>query len=146
VEHLGWALPMQHQIEAALVKSVQDERAAFFSLVLCDFAPISEKDCVDMWNLATGFNHSIDSYLQSGERIWNLIRLFNIREGLKPGDDTLPARFFNDSFTKGPMKDVVIPVKYFKNSLKEYYSLRGWSKDGVPTSKKLKKLGLEKYA
>ncbi len=131
--------------KAALVKSVQDERAAFFSLVLCDFAPISEKDCVDMWNLATGFNHSIDSYLQAGERIWNIIRLFNIREGLKTGDDTLPARFFNDSFTKGPMKDVVIPMEDFKNSLKEYYSLRGWNKDGVPTSKKLKELGLEKY-
>jgi len=44
------------------------------------------------------------------------------------------------------MKDVVIPQKDFKNSLNEYYSLRGWDKDGVPTSKKLKELGLEKYA
>ena len=132
--------------KAKLVKSVQDERAAFFSLVLCDFAPISEEDCVSMWNLASGFNHSVKSYLQSGERIWNLIRLFNLREGLDPADDTVSVRFFKDSFTKGPVKDVVLPANGFQNSLKEYYSLRGWNKDGVPTNKKLKELELENYA
>jgi len=62
--------------KAKLVKDVQDERAAFFSLVLCDFAPISEEDSVEMWNLATGFDHTVESYLKAGERIWNLIRLF----------------------------------------------------------------------
>ncbi len=132
--------------KAKLVKSVQDERAAFFSLVLCDFAPISEEDCVSMWNLASGFNHSVESYLQSGERIWNLIRLFNLREGLDPADDTVSVRFFKDSFTKGPVKDIALPADDFKNSLQEYYSLRGWNKDGVPTTKKLKELELENYA
>ena len=132
--------------KAKLVKSVQDERAAFFSLVLCDFAPISEEDCVSMWNLASGFNYSVKSYLQSGERIWNLIRLFNLREGLDPADDTVSVRFFKDSFTKGPVKDIVLPADDFKNSLQEYYSLRGWNKDGVPTNKKLKELELENYA
>jgi aldehyde:ferredoxin oxidoreductase len=132
--------------KAKLVKSVQDERAAFFSLVLCDFAPISEEDCVSMWNLASGFNHSVKSYLQSGERIWNLIRLFNLREGLDPADDTVSVRFFKDSFTKGPVKDVVLPADGFQKSLKEYYSLRGWTAKGVPTAKKLKELGLDTYA
>lgn len=132
--------------KAKLVKSVQDERAAFFSLVLCDFAPVSEEDCVAMWNLASGFNHNVESYLQSGERIWNLIRLFNLREGLDPADDTVSVRFFKDSFTKGPVKDIVLPADDFKNSLQEYYSLRGWNKDGVPTNKKLKELELENYA
>ena len=132
--------------KAKLVKSVQDERAAFFSLVLCDFAPISEEDCVSMWNLASGFNHSVKSYLQSGERIWNLIRLFNLREGLDPADDTVSVRFFKDSFTKGPVKDIVLPADGFQKSLKEYYSLRGWTVKGVPTAKKLKELGLDTYA
>jgi len=131
--------------KAKIVKDVQDERAAFFSLVLCDFAPISEGDCLDMWNLATGFNHTVESYLLAGERIWNLIRLFNIREGLDPTDDKLPPRFFNDPFTKGPAKDVVLTEEGFQQSLKEYYSLRGWDAKGVPTAKKLKELDLEKY-
>jgi len=132
--------------KAKIVKDVQDERAAFFSLVLCDFAPISEEDCVDMWNLAAGFNHTIESYLLAGERIWNLIRLFNLREGLDPADDRLPPRFFNDPFTKGPVKGIVLPEDGFQQSLKEYYSLRGWDKNGVPTAKKIKELGLINYA
>jgi aldehyde:ferredoxin oxidoreductase len=131
--------------KAKLVKEVQDERAAFFSLVLCDFAPISERDCVDMWNLATGFDHTIRSYLLVGERIWNLIRLFNLREGLDPAEDKLPPRFFNDPFTKGPAKGIVLSEKEFRQSLKEYYYLRGWNEKGIPTKKKLKDLGLANY-
>ena len=131
--------------KAKIVKDVQDERAAFFSLVLCDFAPISEQDCVDMWNLATGFDHTIESYLLAGERIWNLIRLFNLREGLNPADDKLPPRFFNDSFSKGPAKGEVLPKDEFQDSLKEYYSLRGWDKKGIPTEEKLEELALTKY-
>ena len=131
--------------KAKIVKDIQDERAAFFSLVLCDFAPISEGDCVDMWNLATGFDHTVESYLLAGERIWNLIRLFNIREGLNPTDDKLPPRLFNDSFTKGPAKGVVLTEEGFQKGLKEYYSLRGWDAKAVPTARKLKELGLKKY-
>jgi aldehyde:ferredoxin oxidoreductase len=131
--------------KAKIVKDVQDERAAFFSLVLCDFAPISEENCVDMWNLSSGFNHTVESYLQCGERIWNLIRLFNLREGHNPANDNLPIRLFNDSFTKGPTKDVLIKKEGFIKSLKEYYSLRGWDNKGIPTSQKIKELGLEKY-
>ena len=131
--------------KAQLVKDVQDERAAFFSLVLCDFAPISVDNCVDMWNLATGFNHTIESYLKCGERIWNLIRLFNLREGMNPSDDKVSERFFKDSFTSGPAKNVLLDKEGFYKSLKEYYSLRNWDNKGIPTSKKLKELGLEKY-
>ncbi len=132
--------------KAQIVKDVQDERAAFFSLVLCDFAPISEENCVDMWNLATGFNHTVESYLKCGERIWNLVRLFNLREGMDPADDKISDRFFKDSFTKGPAKNVVLTEDEFQKSLKEYYSLRGWDKKGVPTTKKLKELDLDKYS
>jgi len=131
--------------KAQIVKEVQDERASFFSLVLCDFAPISEENCVEMWNLATGFNHSVESYLKCGERIWNLIRLFNIREGFDTKNDKLPPRLFNDQFTKGPAKGVLISDDAFNKSLQEYYSLRGWDEKGIPTNEKLKELGLEKY-
>jgi aldehyde:ferredoxin oxidoreductase len=131
--------------KAKIVKDVQDERAVFFSLVLCDFAPISEENCVDMWNLATGFDHTVESYLLAGERIWNLIRLFNLREGLDPADDKLPPRLFNDPFTKGPAKGVVLTREGFKKALGEYYLLRGWDKNGIPTKEKINKLGLDKY-
>jgi len=132
--------------KAQMVKDVQDERAAFFSLVLCDFAPISEENCVDMWNLATGFNHTVESYIKCGERIWNLVRLFNLREGMNPADDKLSARFFKNSFTKGKAKGITLSENEFQKSLKEYYSIRGWDEKGIPTSKKLKELGLERYS
>jgi aldehyde:ferredoxin oxidoreductase len=132
--------------KAQIVKDVQDERAAFFSLVLCDFAPISIENCVEMWNLAAGFNHTVESYLKCGERTWNLIRLFNLREGHNTYDDKLPERLFKDPFTKGPAKGILIKKDEFNNSLQEYYSTRGWNKRGVPTDKKLAELGLEEYA
>jgi len=132
--------------KAQLVKKIQDERAAFFSLVLCDFAPISEEDCVDMWNLASGFDHTVDDYLLTGERIWNLIRLFNLQEGLDPSKDNLPIRLFKDPFSKGPAKGILLTMDGFKQCLQEYYSLRGWDKNGKPTETKLKELGLSNYA
>jgi len=131
--------------KAKLVKEIQDERAAFFSLVFCDFAPISEEDCVELLNTATGFNHTKKSYLECGERIWNIIRLFNLREGLDTSDEKLPSRFFKEPFTKGPAKDKLLTKTGFKNSLLEYYNLRGWDEKGIPSSKKLKQLGLMKY-
>jgi len=130
--------------KAQIVKDVQDERAAFFSLVLCDFAPISVENCVDMWNFSTGFDHTVQSYLECGERIWNLVRLFNLREGHNPSNDTLPERIFKDSFTKGPVKGVHIKRDEFEKSLQEYYSIRGWNDNGIPTKKKIKELSLEK--
>lgn len=130
--------------KAAMVKEVQDERAVFFSLVLCDFAPISEEDCLALLNLATGFDHDMDSYLQCGERIWNLTRLFNLREGMDPSDDRLPSRFHRDAFSKGPAKGVVIPEEKYHSCLQEYYSLRGWNSTGIPTEEKLIELELKK--
>jgi aldehyde:ferredoxin oxidoreductase len=128
-----------------IVKSVQDERAAFFSLVLCDFAPISEEDCVEMWNLSSGFDNTVESYLQAGERIWNIIRLFNLREGMNPKSDTLPERFFTQSFTKGPAKGKTLIKKDFDQSLQQYYKLRGWTKQGIPSKEICKHLGLNEY-
>jgi aldehyde:ferredoxin oxidoreductase len=131
--------------KAGIVKEVQDERAAFFSLVLCDFAPISEEDCVDMWNHATGFDHTVPSYLKCGERIWNLIRLFNLREGLPPSSDELPERFFSKGFSMGPAKDRPLSKKDFQRCIQEYYHIRGWDMQGIPTRKTLQDLGLDEY-
>ena len=131
--------------KAKIVKEIQDERASFFSLVLCDFAPISEEDCVDLLNFATGFNYTVERYLKTGERIWNLIRLFNIREGLKTKEDNLPIRFFSKSFSKGPAKNKLLSEKEFKDSLEEYYKIRKWNEKGIPTKEIINELDLRKY-
>ncbi len=138
--------PTNHSIigKAGLVKDTQDERAAAFSLVLCDFVPIDVEDFVNLINASTGFGYSKEEYLRCGERIWNLTRLFNIREGISRKDDNLPARL-QDPLPEGPSKGCAITDEMLDSMLDEYYEYRGWTRDGIPGQEKLKELGLEEY-
>jgi aldehyde:ferredoxin oxidoreductase len=86
-------------------------------------------------NYVTGTNFTKETLDPLGERIWNLEKLFNMRAGVEK--DSLPPRI-----TKEPrVKNRVVPLDKL---LPEYYEMRGWDKDGVPTKEKLKKLKLEK--
>jgi aldehyde:ferredoxin oxidoreductase len=127
---------------AKFVKETQDERAMCFSLVLCDFTPL-EVDClVELLNKATGFNFTAKEYLTAGERIWNLTRLFNVREGVTRKEDTLPPRFMEETLPDGVAKGQVITKEMLNEMLNEYYTLRGWDENGIPTKEKLKELKL----
>ena len=99
-----------------------------------------------MLNNASGFDHTIETYLKAGERIWNLIRLFNLREGFDLKNEWLPPRMFQDAFTTGPAKGKLIPEDEFHRSLQEYYLLRGWDVNGIPTPEKVTELGLMNYS
>ncbi|MHA1978968.1 MAG: aldehyde ferredoxin oxidoreductase family protein [Candidatus Hodarchaeales archaeon] len=123
------------------VKSSQDERAICYSLVLCDFVPFDVPEMVEMLNTATGFEYTPENYLLTGERIWNLTRLFNVREGITTSDDVLPKRFSQEQAPFGDPKGLLISEKALEASKAEYYDLRGWDTNGVPTSEKVGKLG-----
>ena len=125
------------------VKETQDERAACFSLVLCDFAPFDVSHFAKLLYYATGVSLSDEEYLKAGERIWNLARMFNVREGFSRKDDTLPGRIMEEPAPVGPAKGLKITQEILDKMLDEYYELRGWDKDGIPTDEKLKELGLE---
>jgi len=127
---------------ARFVKETQDERAMCFSLVLCDFAPLDVGCFIELLNKATGFNFTVEEYLKTGERIWNLTRLFNVREGITRKDDNLPARFMEEQLPDGAARGQVITEKMLNEMLNEYYALRGWDDNGIPTKEKLKELGL----
>jgi len=124
------------------VKSSQDERAACYSLVLCDFLPFDVPEMVEMLNTATGFDYTPESYLSTGERIWNLTRMFNVREGITASDDVLPKRFSQEPAPLGDAKGLVIKEEDLEIAKAEYYSLRGWDANGIPTSEKIKSLGI----
>lgn len=128
---------------AKFVKDAQDERAMCFSLVLCDFAPLEVSSFVELLNRATGFDLTVEDYLKTGERIWNLTRLFNVREGITRKDDGLPARFMVRPLPDGVAKGKVITKRILDEMLDEYYALRGWDKNGIPKKQKLKELGLQ---
>jgi aldehyde:ferredoxin oxidoreductase len=97
-----------------------------------------------------------EDLLQIGERIVNLERLYNVREGLSRADDQLPVRFLEEAvplfgFERDPetgsLRQSPEPISHaqiydFEAMLDRYYQLRGWSRDGVPTQATLQRLGL----
>lgn len=116
----------------------QDYMAAADSSGCCwiEYARPSEQNRVLPWlRLVTGMDYSFDQFSLIGERIWNLERLFNLKAGLTAKDDTLPTRMLEGSDGEGE------PIQ-LATMLAEYYKLRGWDNNGIPTEAKLVQLGL----
>lgn len=96
-------------------------------------------------NLATGRACDDAAMLQIGERIWNLEKMFNAREGFRRIDDNLPARMTSLAFTSGPKAGARFLPERQEEMLDRYYAQRGWDiKTSLPTPEKLRSLGLDK--
>lgn len=130
--------------KAAIVKHQQDFTAATDCLVACDFARggIGVAGYAKMLNSATGWGLSEEELMRLGERTWNLIRLFNLREGFTRKDDTIPVRMRGEPLPSGIAKGRLVSNEMLNKMLDEYYQLRGWNEKGVPTEKKLRELSL----
>lgn len=127
--------------KATWVKIFQDLTAVIDSLGLCLFTSFAMglDDYRAIANAVTGENYSSEDVLACGERTWNIERLFNLHEGFTKTDDTLPKRFLKDPVSDGPSKG---SVHHLDELLPEYYQLRGWNADGIPTEESLAKLGV----
>jgi len=88
------------------------------------------------YELVTGSKMNIGMFVRSGERIYNLERMINVRQGLIDGD-TLP-----DRLTSQAQEDTPDNRLRLEEMLKKYYRIRGWDEHGVPKGKRLRKLGL----
>ncbi|MGR9098995.1 MAG: aldehyde ferredoxin oxidoreductase family protein, partial [Gammaproteobacteria bacterium] len=131
--------PLSTEGKPALVKAFQDATAAVDSSGLCvfttfawtllDIVPQIQASCEGEW--------TVDTLLEAGERIWNLERKFNLDAGLSAKDDTLPKRLLKDAAKTGPAKG---RVNELDKMLPEYYRLRGWNTDGVPTKETMERL------
>lgn len=119
----------------------QNLTAALDSSGMCLFATfgLGGDDLAELIGAATGVKITTEEFLQIGERIYNLERLFNLRAGLSSADDRLPDRLLNDPIQTGPSKGM---TSRLKEMLPEYYKIRGWDEKGVPGKEKLKSLGL----
>jgi len=126
--------------KADLVMLFQNLSAAMDSMVVCRFTNFAwtVDDYADMLAAGTGLPIDGKELLRIGSRIWNLERLFNIREGFTKKDDLLPTRFSTPLPEGGSRKR----VSHAEEMLPEYYSLRGWDKEGNPTPKLLKELNI----
>jgi len=113
----------------------------FFSIrYLCDpTLEIRPEGIMDLLNAATGADYALDELEKIGDRILNAERLFLLRAGFDRRQDSLPERFTNTPMPDGPAKGVVC---HLDEMLEQYYQIRGWSQDGLPTEEKLNDLGL----
>ena len=92
----------------------------------------------------TGHNYTPEEFQKTGERIYNLEKMFNYREGFTREDDVLPDRFFEEPLTMGKGIGSVLDRKEFEELLTKYYTDRGWDTEtSKPTNEKLESLGLE---
>jgi aldehyde:ferredoxin oxidoreductase len=82
----------------------------------------------------------LDEFYRMGERIFNLQRMISVRRGISGKDDTLPERFLKTTRGAGPAGE---NLPNLDAMLREYYDVRGWGQDGIPTVEKLKSLGLD---
>lgn len=95
----------------------------------------------------TGLVLTPEEVMEVGERVNNLARAFNVREGFTRADDTLPERLMTEPLQAGASKGHTISREDLDEMLDEYYSLRGWDVDsGTPTREKLTELGLDDVA
>ena len=132
----------ENPAEARVVKELEDALTVFDAVGACKFMGMAlmAEDIVPVIARATGWGFDESDFRQAGERIFNLARAFNVREGCTRADDTLPKRLLEEPLSEGPAEGQVVDLDPL---LDAYYEFRGWDKaTGRPTAAKLKELGL----
>jgi aldehyde:ferredoxin oxidoreductase len=131
-----------------MVKGMEDSYSLIDSFILCKFSRGTyykeAEDMAKLYSLVTGVEMTPEQLKLAGERINNVGRLFNIREGLGRKDDTLPYKVMHLPIPdEGPSKGAYVTQAELDLLLDDYYEARGWTKEGVPTVEKLKELGMD---
>jgi aldehyde:ferredoxin oxidoreductase len=127
--------------EADLVARLQDFRALTNSSLICNFYPTDGDQLLKLLQLATGWDMDIDELVLTGERIFTMIRLINLKLGYDPKKEGLPELVLRplEGATEGHVPDI-------EAQLKTWYEYRGWDrKSGKPPKKKLEKLSLGNF-
>lgn len=128
--------------KAANVARHQDWRTVQNALVVCHLANVAPITVLDLVNLATGFEYSLDELILTGERGWNMKRLVNHRLGHSRHGDRLPEILLQP-LIDGGTQGYVPPID---EMIQAYYQVRGWDSDsGKPTEERLRMLNLETF-
>jgi aldehyde:ferredoxin oxidoreductase len=136
----GWHL----EGKGELVSWEQNLLAALYSLTICEFgrSGVSYDTYRSMLAAATGLSLSEEEFLLVGERIWNLIRLFNLREGWTQDQARVPQRF-KEALPSGVMKGHAFTDEDIAALLEQYNTARGWDDSGRPLARTLTRLGVD---
>jgi aldehyde:ferredoxin oxidoreductase len=118
------------------------------SLVLCRFTAergfglFLDEPYARMVRAVTGWDMTLEELERVGERIINLERLFNVREGARRAQDVLPWKVMHEPIPEGPSAGACCPPDELRAMLDEYYAIRGWDGEGLPTASRLAALDL----
>ena len=144
---LGFPDPANNMEEAAEVAYVCQNVSAFFgSLTFCQFhvviGALTLTQICELLNEITGWNWTVDEIYKSARRIFQIQRLVQVRDGIRKKDDSRPKKMTIPATKGGRVGSIPEP---FEESLEEYYHLRKWDSNGVPTKESLQEVGLEEY-
>jgi aldehyde:ferredoxin oxidoreductase len=130
--------------QSLLAAKCQDYFALLNSLVICAFmvdgGGMTFSEVRELFNAVTGWDYSIEDLMDAGERVFTVQRLINNRDGYNASTDVLPKKMFQaakEGFRAGK-------VPPFKELMEDYYNLRGWDENGIPSQGTLNRLGLIK--
>ncbi|WP_067046791.1 aldehyde ferredoxin oxidoreductase family protein [Methanofollis ethanolicus] len=147
-EILGLPMKMDPSViegKPEILKVFQDLTGALSASGTCLFASfaIGADEIAAELKAATGIDYTPGKIMDIGERIYNLERMFIVKNGYSGKDDNLPPRLLNDPIPAGPAKG---GVNHLGEMLPHYYEIRGWDADGIPKKEKLEELGLADLA
>lgn len=127
--------------KATWAKIFQDLTASIDASGVCLFTSFAmgADDYADVLNAVVGTEYTGADILAAGDRIWNVERIYNLASGYTKADDTLPSRLLKEPIPDGPSKG---HVHRLSELLPEYYQVRGWDEEGLPTEEKLAELDL----
>jgi aldehyde:ferredoxin oxidoreductase len=105
---------------------------------------VSANELVDLVRAATGWDFDLAEFRKCGDRLQNLARVYNAREGMRREHDILPGRLVSDPLPDGPAQGSIFDQASLEKMKDSYYELRGWDKaTGIPTENKLRELNLD---
>lgn len=128
--------------KAEMVARLQDLMCLFDALKVCKFSMyggVQPRHLVELLNAVTGWELDLEGLMRVGERLFNLKRLYNVACGVSREDDSLPARLLIVAREAGGAAGRLPDLE---RMLAEYYAVRGWDDQGMPTTAKRRELGL----
>ena len=140
--------PFTYRGKAVMTKWFEDLFCGVNALGLCTFPAdklaLGPTYYAELISSFLGEEISPGEFMEIGERIFNVQRLYVIREGISRKDDIWPERFFEAELPEGLAKGAVVDGEIIAKTLDDYYDVRGWDRvAGCPTTQTLDRLGLK---
>ncbi len=131
----------------ALAMEQEDFATVLDSVTICKFLRRCFEDFYgelsQLYELGAGIDITPQEIERAGERINNLKKLFNIRQGWQRSDDWLPSRVMEEPLPDGVGRGEVVTAEELAVMIDDYYRARGWTDEGLISEEKLRELGLE---